>query len=268
MKRLARTKIAVLMSLMLVFAMVAPAVASAATLKLGGSTTVYPGAQILASAYKRTKGVTVTVTGGGSGAGVKGALNGTFDVGMSSRDLSDSEKAAGAVGTVFAKDAVAVINNPGNPKTSLTPTQIRYIYTGKYTNWKQVGGPNARIILCGRTAASGTYEFFKEKFLLGSRQSSSTRAYASNGMVRSAVASNKYAIGYVSLAYMNSTVRGMKVSGVAPTRTNALSGKYKYVRPLYWVTKGAPAGAAKTFISWTRSSTGQYYVKKEFLPYK
>lgn len=249
--------------------LIVPAVAGAVTtLKISGSTTVYPIAQVLASQYKARTGVVVTVAGGGSSVGINDVLAGRVDIGMSSRDLKQSEIDNGAVGTVFAKDAVAIIVNPGNPVSNLTEAQVRAIYRGQITNWRQVGGPNARIILCGRTAASGTYEFFKEKFLLGARQSSLTRAYSSNGMVRSAVAQNRYAIGYVSLAYINRTVKGVKIGGVAPTRYNASTGRYRYVRPLYWVTKGAPAGAAKKFIDWTRSSTGQSYVVREFLSYR
>lgn len=254
-------------ALAMVAAMVVPAFAGATTLKLSGSTTVYPVAQLLATAYKKATGTGVTVTGGGSSVGVKDALAGRVDVGMSSRDLKDSEKASGAVGTVFAKDALTIVVNSKNPVKNLTEAQVRAIYRGEITNWKQVGGQNRRIVLTGRTAASGTYEFFKEAFLLGKRQSSKTRAYASNGMVRSAVKANKGAIGYVSMAYVDKRVKAVKVGGVTATKANAASGAYKYVRPLYWVTKGAPSGAAKSFIDWTKGSAGQKIVKKEFLGY-
>jgi len=267
MKLFGKRGLALAIALMLLVSMIAPAAAMAAsTLKVGGSTTVYPGAVILAKQYKSRTGTKVVVTGGGSGTGISQVLSGSINIGMSSRDLKDSEKAKGAVPTKIARDAVVVIVNKKNSKTSLTESQIRDIYRGKITNWKQVGGPNARIVLCGRTAASGTYEFFKERFLLGNRQSSKTKQYSSNGMVRSAVRNNKYAIGYVSMAYMNSTIKTLKVGSVYPTRTTASNGKYKYVRPLYFVTKGAPSGAAKSFINWTLGKTGQSYIAKEFLP--
>lgn len=255
------------LALVLLAALIVPTTAMAlTTLKLSGSTTVYPGAVLLASQYKSRTGVNVIVTGGGSGTGISQVLDGSVNIGMSSRDLKDSEKSKGAVATKIARDALVIIVNKNNPKTNLTSTQIRDIYLGRITNWKQVGGPNARIVLCGRTAASGTYEYFKEKLLLGSRQSSLTKQYSSNGMVRSAVYNNKYAIGYVSMAYMNTTIKTLRVGGVYPSRTTASSGAYKYVRPLYFVTKGAPAGAAKTFITWTLGSVGQTYIAKEFLP--
>ncbi|HET6351216.1 MAG TPA: phosphate ABC transporter substrate-binding protein [Coriobacteriia bacterium] len=251
----------------LVAAMVAPAFASAATLKLSGSTTVYPVAQLLATGYKAKTGNNVTVTGGGSSVGIKDAIAGRVDVGMSSRDLKDAEKSSGAVETAFARDALTIVVNPKNTVKNLTEEQVRSIYRGEITNWKQVGGANRRIVLVGRTAASGTYEFFKEKFLLGKRQSSKTRAYSSNGMVRSAVKANKGAIGYVSMAYVDKRVRALKIGGVSATRANAVSGAYIYVRPLYWITKGAPAGEAKAFIDWTKSEAGQKIVAKEFLRY-
>jgi phosphate transport system substrate-binding protein len=269
MKLLSKRSLALAIALMLVVAMVVPAAAMAATtLKLSGSTTVYPGAVILAKEYKRRTGVNVVVTGGGSGTGISQVLAGSVNIGMSSRDLKQSEIDKGAKATKIARDGLVVIVNKRNPKTNLTESQIRDMYQGKITNWKQVGGPNARIVLCGRTGASGTYEYFKEVFLLGKRQSSKTKQYSSNGMVRSAVRNNKYAIGYVGQAYMNSTIKTLKIGGVYPTRTTASNGKYKYVRPLYFVTKGSASGATKSFINWTLSRTGQTYISKEFLPAK
>jgi phosphate transport system substrate-binding protein len=267
-QRSKRTAATVACTVLTVAALVAPAAAQAATIKVSGSTTVQPIALKLAAAYKKKSGNTVTVVGGGSSVGINDALAGRVDVGMSSRDLKPTEKDKGAVETPFARDALAVVVNPKSRVSNLTEQQVKDIYTGKIKNWKQVGGPNARIIVCGRTAASGTYEFFKESFLGGVRQYSGTRQYASNGMVRSAVARNPYAIGYVGMAFVNRTVKGVRMSGVAPTRTNALNGTYKHVRYLYWVTKGAPTGEAKKFIDYTRSTAGQNVVVTEFLKLK
>ncbi|TLM98545.1 MAG: phosphate ABC transporter substrate-binding protein, partial [Actinobacteria bacterium] len=201
-----------------VLAVAVPQGAFAATeIKVAGSTTVQPLAQQWATAYKKVKpAVSVVVAGGGSSVGFTNVDKGIVDIGMSSRDPKAGFE-SGLTKFVVAKDAVAVVVNPGNTVRKLTAAQVKDIYTGKITNWKAVGGPNATIVLCGRTGASGTYEFFKEKFLLGSRQSARTKAYASNGMVRSAVARNKYAVGYVSIAYVNTSVRGVSINGVAPT---------------------------------------------------
>ena len=270
MRSITSRKLSIAIVALFVAALLVPAIALATTsLKLSGSTTVYPCAQVLATQYhKRYPTVAVTVTGGGSGVGISDVLAGRVGIGMSSRDLKSTEIASGAKATAFAKDALTVIVNKGNPVANLSEYQIRQIYLGKITNWKSVGGPNARIIICGRTAASGTYEMFKEKFLLGSRQSSMTRQYASNGMVRSAVYQNRYAIGYVGMAFVNTSIKALKVGGVYPSRTNARSGTYKYVRNLYWVTKGTPAGTAKAFINWTLTSTGQGYVDTQYLRIK
>lgn len=252
----------------MIAALMAPQGAFAATsLKLSGSTTVQPLAQKFATAYKKANpSWSITVAGGGSSVGFNDVLAGRVDVGMSSRDPKSSELDKGAVMHVVARDSLVVVVNPKNTVKKLTAQQVKDIYHGKITNWKQVGGPNAAIVLCGRTGASGTYEYFKEAFLGNVRQSSRTKGYASNGMVRSAVARNKYAIGYVGMAFVNRTVKGLPIDNVSPTRSNALSGKYKYVRPLYFITKGAATGNAKKFIDWCRSSAGQKIAGQEFLP--
>jgi phosphate transport system substrate-binding protein len=259
----------------LVLALVAPSMAQAAiSIKLSGSTTVYPLAQAWAAKYKSLyKGSSITVAAGGSSTGIKDAAAGRVDIGMSSREkLSTDDQSL--VFTPVARDAVVLIMNPKNTVKKLTATQVNYIYRGKYTNWKQVGGPNAAIIVCGRTGASGTYQYFRETFLANLPQTTRTKAYASNGLVRSAVARNKYAIGYVSAAYINSTVRAAyikpagKTAYVYPSKTNMQKRIYPYVRYLYFVTKGVPAGEAKTFTTWCRGSVGQAIATKEYLTWR
>ena len=259
----------------LVLALVAPSVASAAvSLKLDGSTTVLPLAQAWAAKYKALyKGSSITVAGGGSGTGIKDVAAGKVNIGMSSREYLSTDP-SGLRFTAVARDSVVMIVNPRNTVKKLTAAQINGIYRGKYTNWRQVGGPNATIIICGRTGASGTYQYFRETFLGNLPQTSRTHAYASNGLVRASVARNKYGVGYVSAAYVNSTVRALsirptgKTAYVAPTKTNMLRKVYPYVRYLYFVTKGAPAGNAKTFTTWCRGKVGQAIAAKEFLPLK
>ncbi len=262
--------------LALVLALVAPSMASAAiSIKLSGSTTVYPLAQAWAAKYKSLyRGSSITVAGGGSSTGIKDAAAGRVDIGMSSTDYDRSKHPAGLVFTPVARDAVVLVTNPRNPVRRLTQAQVYNIYRGRYTNWRQVGGPNATIIVCGRTGASGTYQYFRESFLNNLPQTSRTKAYASNGMVRSAVARNRYAIGYVSASYINSTVRAQYIrptgrsTYVYPSKTNMLRRTYPYVRYLYFVTKGAPAGEARTFTNWCRGTTGQAIAKREYLPYR
>ncbi|HEY5506428.1 MAG TPA: substrate-binding domain-containing protein, partial [Coriobacteriia bacterium] len=145
-------------------------------------------------------------------------------------------------------------------------------------NWRQLSKsyPSHSINLVGRTGSSGTYSYFKSSMLGGSKQSSRTRTYSSNGMVRSAVAGDRYAIGYLAMAYKTTKVKALNMPHlpgatsdfVVPTKANALSGRYPYVRPLYFITASAPSGNAKTFIAWCLSKTGQAYTAAEYLPVK
>jgi phosphate transport system substrate-binding protein len=251
------------------FAVAAPSTAMAFTgsMKISGSTTCLPAVQAVATSFmKKYPSAKITVVGGGSGVGISDVLAGRVSIGMSSRDLKTTELQKGAYPTAFARDALTIIVNPANPVKNLTRAQITAIYTGKITNWKQLGGPNAAIVPVGRAVTSGTFEFFKLKFLSGVTQSTRVKSYESNGLVRQAVAGNKYAIGYVSMAYVNSTIKPVSVDGVYPSRANALSGAYKYVRKLYLVTKGRPAGNAKAFVDYCLSSTGQSIVARYYLP--
>ncbi|MDO8963478.1 MAG: phosphate ABC transporter substrate-binding protein [Coriobacteriia bacterium] len=261
--RLAAVAIAVVM----LATVVSPAFAFAATLKLSGSTTVQPLAVQWAAAYHRLHpGTSITVAGGGSGTGFKDAASGKSDLGMSSREKASTD-AASIVMYPVARDALAIIVHKNGLLANTSEATIKKIFTGKITNWRQVSSkfPNKAIVLVGRTGASGTYTYFKESFLSNSRQSSRTKMYASNGMVRSAVARNRYAIGYVSVAFVNSSVRGVKIGGVAPTKANAISGRYKYRRYLYLLSNGAATGEALAFINYAKSSAGQAIAGREYL---
>jgi phosphate transport system substrate-binding protein len=258
-------------SVALALALPAQAMALSGSLKLSGSTTVQPVATRLASAFhSKNPSVKIAVAGGGSGVGIKDVLAGRVNIGMSSRDLTAAEKSKGARGYSIARDALTIIINPKNGVKNLSAYQVKQIFTGKITNWNQVGGKNAPIVACGRAAGSGTLDYFKEAFLGGLtvNQSSRVKTYASNGLVRTAVANNANAIGYVGMAYDNASVKGVSIGGVAPTVTNARSGKYRYVRYLYFVTKGAPSSLANAFIAFARSTAGQNIVATEYLKLK
>lgn len=266
-KSMRRTVGALALAVALAVGIGAPAFALSGSMKISGSTTVQPAAQAVATSFmKKYPAVRITVVGGGSSVGINDVLAGRVAVGMSSRDLKSTELQKGAYPTAIARDALTIIVNPANPVKNLTAAQITGIYTGKITNWKQVGGPDAAIVPVGRSATSGTGEFFKSKFLVGVTQSSRVKTYESNGLVRQAVAGNKYAIGYVSMAFVNSTVKPISIGGVYPSRTNALNGTYKYVRKLYLVTKGRPTGLAKAYIDYCLSSTGQSIISRYYLP--
>jgi phosphate transport system substrate-binding protein len=257
----------------LVVATAAPAFA-AVSLKLSGSTTLQPLAVKWASVYKTLyPGSTFTILMGGSSVGVSDAESGNSDIGMSSA-VKKSTDPANLVFTPVARDAVVIAVNPSlwnkNYLYKMTPAMVKRIFLGQVTNWHQVDShlPSHTIDLKGRTGASGTYSYFKSVFLGGTPQSGRVASYSSNGAVRSNVHLDKYSIGYLAMSYVNSSVRVLNLlmtsgpqSGhyVVPNKTNALNGNYTYVRDLFFVTKGAPAGQAATFTKWCLSTKGQSY---------
>jgi phosphate transport system substrate-binding protein len=237
-------------------------------LKLSGSTSVQPVAEELAQAFMaKYPKVRITVTGGGSGVGVKDAAEGRVHIGNVSRERKDADPPE-LVWTTICKDVLVVVVHPTNPVKQLTKEQIKRIFTGQIVNWKEVGGPNAPIIVHSRTAPSGTYDFFVEAFLDKEAVASTAKWHASNGLVRQAVASDKNGIGYISLGYVDATVKALAVDGAEPTVENARSGKYKYVRPFNMVTKGKPTGLVKEFLDFILSPEGQKIVAQEYLPVK
>ncbi len=235
------------------------------SLKMSGSTSVQPLAEELTQAFmKENPKVQITVTGGGSGVGIKDAADGKVNIGNVSRDLKDSDP-KGLVATTIAKDAIVIVVNSKNPADKLTTDQVKKIYTGAITNWKDIGGKNAPIIVNSRTAPSGTFDFFKEKFLGEDNVIATAKQHASNGLVRHAVAGNENAIGFISMGFLDSSVKAPTLDGVKPTLENAKNGTYKVIRPFVMVTKGAPTGLAKSFLDFVLSSEGQSIVKKEYI---
>ena len=180
--------------------------------------------------------VTVTYNPTGSGTGIQAVQEGRCDIGLSSRALKDEEKASGLRETVLAYDGIAMIVNPANPVEDLTLEQIADIYTGKITNWSELGGSDSEIVLIGREAGSGTRSGFEEivevKDLCQYRQELS-----STGDVIATVAQNPGTIGYASLASVKGTVKAVKVGGVTPSEETVKDGTYAIQRPFVLVTK-------------------------------
>lgn len=200
-------------------------------------------------------GITVGYTGSGSGAGITGVLEGSCDLGLSSRALSDEEKAEGAVENIVAKDGVAIIINPENPVTDLSTEQVAKIYTGEITNWSEVGGEDAPIAVLGRDAASGTRGAFEE--ILGIEDKCVyLNEYASTGDVVGNVASNPNAIGYASLSAVDETVTAVAINGVVPTEETVADGSFEIQRPFVIVTvEGAELSpAAQAFLDYALSA--------------
>jgi phosphate transport system substrate-binding protein len=270
----------ILASALAITAIAAPVAVSATTIRSGGSTGLQLLAQKLANGYHASHpGVTITVAGGGSGAGISGAKSGRFSIGDSSR-LPKGSDPTGLTFTPIDKEPFVVIVNPKNPIKSLTRDQIRDIFTGVVTNWHSLGGPNATIKVYSRVGTSGTLGTFECLFLdraspIGECASSGVHVTSrapklgSNGLDRSAVAGNPYAISFVTYAYTvgTSVVRALKVANVSPTLGNVSSGAYRYSGYQFFVTKGAPSGAVASYIAWVNTSAAaKAIIKKYALP--
>ena len=201
-------------------------------------------------------GVEVTYNPTGSGAGITAVAEGRCDIGLSSRNLKNSEKEQGLVGTVLAYDGIAVIVNPENAVEDLTLEQIAAIFTGEVTNWSQVGGMDAGIVLIGREAGSGTRGGFEE--IVGVEDLCQYRQeLTSTGDVITAVSQNPVAIGYASLASVKDTVKAIKVGGVAPSEETVRNATYAIQRPFVLVTREGVelSETAKAFFDLITSET-------------
>jgi phosphate transport system substrate-binding protein len=246
----------------------------AESIVIKGSTTVLPIAQAALEAYmKANPGAKISLSGGGSGEGIKAIIDGTADIGNSSREIKKSEtelaksKRVTAVETVVAIDAIAPIVNPRNKVTNLTIDQLSQIYQGKITNWKEVGGEDLEIVVISRDSSSGTFEAWGELVLKGAKVSPRAQLQASNGAIVQTVSKNRYALGYIGLGYLDKTVKALTVNGVGASEKTAISKEYPVSRFLYMYTKGEPKGETAKFIKFVLSPAGQALVKKEgFVP--
>ncbi len=219
-----------------------------------GSTSMSKVIGSLAEAFEAKNGIEVSYNGSGSGSGIKAVQSGTCDIGLSSRSLKDEEKEAGLIGTVLAYDGIAVIVNPENPVNDLDLETIAKIYTGEITNWSEIGGNDAEIVLVGREAGSGTRSGFEE--IVGVEDACQYRQeLTSTGDVITAVAGNPGAIGYASIASVKDTVKALSVGSVAPTEETVKDGSYTIQRPFVLVTVEGKAlsDAAQKFFDYITS---------------
>lgn len=220
----------------------------------GGSTSMEKVIGALQEAFmEQNGGVDVTYDPTGSGAGITGAQEGSLDIGLSSRALKDGE--TGVSATVIALDGIGIIVNNANTVEDLTTDQIAAIATGEVTNWKEVGGPDAEIVMIGREAGSGTRDGF-ESILKVSDQCKYAQELTATGAVIAAVQANENAIGYASLAALDDSVKALKVNGIACTEETVKDGSYTVQRPFVFVTKdGAEqTPAVKAFIDFATSA--------------
>ena len=226
------------------------------TVNTDGSTSMESVVKALGEAFMELNpGVTVNYSGTGSGTGIQSTIDGTCDLGLSSRALKDEEKQNGAVENIVALDGVAVVINPANGVEDLTVEQIAQIFTGEITNWSELGGTDGEIAVFGREAGSGTRGAFEE--IVGVEDTCKyTNEYSSTGDVIGNVASNPNAIGYASLSAVNDTVKAVKVNGVAPSEDTVKDGSYEIQRPFVMVTKeGAELSeATQAFLDFAMSA--------------
>ena len=226
------------------------------TVATDGSTSMEKVIGALGEAFmEQNKGVTFTYNPTGSGSGITAVGEGRCDIGLSSRALKDDEKASGLKETVLALDGIAVIVNPANPVSDLDVETIAKIYTGEITNWKEVGGNDAEIVLIGREAGSGTRDGFES--ITDTKDSCKYRQeLTSTGDVITTVSTNPDAIGYASLAALKDNVKALTVGGIAPTEDTVKDGSYVIQRPFVLVTKdGAELStAAQAFFEYATSA--------------
>lgn len=243
------------------------------SLSITGSTTVQPLAELFAEQFMAANpDVTIDVQGGGSSVGVKAAGQATSDIGMASREVKDSEKTEfpSINIIVIARDGIAVVAHVDVPLDGLSVEQVRGIFSGTIKNWSEVGGPDQTIIVVSREEGSGTRAAFEE-MVMGEDVLISENAIlqASNGAVRTTVATTPFSIGYLSFGYLDASVKALAVEGVVPTEENASNGTYPVVRPLNMLTNGQPEGVVKAFLDYILSTEGQIVVAEEgYIPVK
>jgi len=241
---------------------------SSITIK-GSDTMVILGQRWAETYMKSNPGMSLQVTGGGSGTGIAALINGSADICESSRPMKDAEKAsvqekrhAAALETKVALDALAVYVNTKSPLQEISIPQLAKIYLGETTSWKDVGGPAHAIVLYGRENNSGTYGYFKEHVLANKDFAAATQTLAGTSAVVNAVKGDEFGIGYGGIAYLEG-VRALKVkkddaaAAVAPSLETAQSGTYPISRFLYFYTAGDPTGPQAKFIAWVVGPDGQ-----------
>ncbi|MDD5019952.1 MAG: phosphate ABC transporter substrate-binding protein [Candidatus Omnitrophica bacterium] len=271
-----------------VFFLVAPAYAAKDknSIQVKGSDTMVNLGQAWAETYmQESPGDFVAVTGGGSGTGFSSLISGTCDIAMSSRNIKDKEislakqKGIDPNEIKVALDGLAVVVNPGNPADRLTIDQLAQIFTGKITNWKEVGGEDKKIVILSREVNSGTHVYFKEH-VLRKGDPNSKEEFAPGALLLSSsqaiadeVAGNPSAIGYYGMGYISPKQKPVMVAKdetsayEAPTIENVINGKYPISRPLFLYTNGQPQGLVKKFIDACLSKEGQAIVlQTDFVP--
>ncbi len=247
---------------------------AADSIVIKGSTTVLPVAQGTLEAFMKTNpGVQMSLSGGGSGEGIKALIDKTADIATSSREIKDKEielaksRGINPVAHVVAFDAIIPVVHPKNKVRNLTIDQLSQIYQGNITNWKEVGGDDLKIVVISRDSSSGTFESWDHFVMKKAKVTPKAQMLASNGALVTAVSKNKYAIAYLGIGYVNKSVKPLQVNGITASIQTAISREYPFSRELYMYTNGEPQGAKAKYIAFVKSAEGQKIVAREgFVP--
>ncbi len=251
------------------------ATAFAADIPVKGSTTVQPIMQKAVELFMaKNKGISVSISASGSGDGAKALIDGSTPLAMMSREMKESElkqakdKGVSPKQILIAYDCLTPIVHPSNAVKNLTMDQLKDIYTGKITDWKELGGSPGPISVVSRDSSSGTFEYWNEHVLKKERVFARAQMQASSGAVAQTVSKQKSAIGYVGLAYTkNPGLKAVSVDGVAGSVENTLNGTYPISRGLYLYTNGEPSGDVAKLVNFILSDEGQKIVAQvEYVP--
>lgn len=232
---------------------------SHATVSISGSTSVGPLAEKLAAKYTEETNANIEINQIGSSAGITNAISGVSEIGMSSRDLKEEEIASGLKEVVIAYDGIVVVTHPSNKVKDLTMEQIKQIFTGEVTNWNVLGGDDLEIVVVSREDGSGSRDAFQEIVGYSSGELIRNAIIASgNGNIKTTVANNKHAVGFISFEYIDELISTIDINGVEATAENVLQEKYSLSRPFLFVHKeGQLTDAGQKFIDFILSEDGQ-----------
>ena len=237
---------------------------SLATIAISGSTSVGPLAEKLAFKYEENGDVKIEINQIGSSAGITNAINGVSEIGMSSRDLKQEEIDSGLSEVVIAYDGIVVVTHPTNKVKNLTLEQVKKIFIGEVTNWKELGGDDLEIVVVSREDGSGSRDAFQEIIDFSSGELVRNAIIASgNGNIKTTVAMNKHAVGFISFEYIDDSISTIDIDGVEATADNVMQQKYKLSRPLLFVNKEENlTDAGQQFIDYILSPDGQVIVSE------
>ena len=256
------------------FALMSGVTFAGSSIVIKGSTTVLPIAQGTLEAFmKKHPEVQISLSGGGSGEGIKALIDKTTDIATSSREIKKEEidlaktKGVNPVANVVANDAIVPVVHPKNKVKNLSIDQLSQIYQGKITNWKEVGGEDLKIVVISRDSSSGTFESWDHFVMKKAKVAPQAQMLASNGAIVTAIAKNRYAIGYLGIGYVNKSLKPLQVNGITASIATALSKEYPMSRELYMYTDGDATGNVAKYIAFVKSAEGQKIVVKEgFVP--